>query len=346
MRRILPLLLLTGALGAGTAAAQETDVLDVLVSTTDLREIAKEIGGRHVAVTCLTKGPEDPHFIEARPSLIRAAAKADVLIVVGADLEIGYEPLLLSESRNKKIQKGSAGYVDVSTGIPKLEVPTGPVDRSMGDVHPDGNPHFLLDPARAKKAAATITDAFVANDPSHADDYRAGLTAFQHEVDVAMWGEPLLAEVPAKRLERYLARGKLREYLREKGLESKLGGLAAVLSPYAGRKVVSYHGLFVYLLDRFGIEEAAKLEPKPGIAPTPTHLARVVARMQADDARVILHASFQPARNVERAAQLSGGTGVELAHMPGALPGTASYVDTLRHNVTKLAEALAGSATR
>jgi zinc/manganese transport system substrate-binding protein len=342
----LAVLATAGAVLPGSIRAQQDERLHVLATTTDLREIAKAVGGEHVEVTCVTKGPEDPHFVEARPSLIRAAAKADVLLVTGLELEIGYEPLLLSESRNAKIQKGRPGYVDASAGIVTLEVPRGPVDRTMGDVHAFGNPHYLQDPVRAKKAAGTIAEAFAKNDPDHADSYRERLAAFRRELDVALWGEALLAEVRASRLERRLARGKLLAYLKEKELSGKLGGLAARLAPHAGRKVVSYHGLWIYLFDRFGLVEAAKVEPKPGVSPSPRHLAKVARIAKKERARVLVHATYHPERTAKRAAELGGARVLKLAHMPGALPGTDSYLAMLRSNVERLAGALARTKSK
>src|SRR2546423_3383976 len=175
--------LVVAPLLAGRVLAQDRERVKVLATTTDCRELCKEVGGDDVVVTCLMKGPEDPHFLDARPSFIRAASEADALVLTGMELEVGYEPLLLSESRNGKIQKGQPGYVDCSVDIDKLEVPTANIDRSLGDVHPFGNPHYLLAPVRAQKAAKTIADAFAAIDPSHGDGYRKRLDAFDRKID-------------------------------------------------------------------------------------------------------------------------------------------------------------------
>jgi ABC-type Zn uptake system ZnuABC Zn-binding protein ZnuA len=259
------------------------------------------------------------------------------------ELEVGYEPLLLSESRNGKIQKGQPGYVDCSVDVEKLEVPTGTVDRSLGDVHPFGNPHYLTDPVRAKKAAKTIADAFATIDPSHADGFRKRLADFARRVDTAMWGEALLAEQKAERLENRLAEGTLLDFLKQRKLDGKLGGFAAELAPYAGRKVVAYHGTMLYLLTRFHLEEMGQLEPKPGIPPSPKHLAALEERMRAENAKVVLYNSYQPARTAESVAAEVGGVAVKLAHMPDALPGASTYLDALTHNVRALAQALAGT---
>lgn len=325
----------------GRAGADEqTPPIAVLTTTTDLRSIVTEVGGDDVSVTCLTKGPEDPHFIEARPSFVKAAADADALVVTGLELEIGYESLLLGDSRNARIQKGRPGYVDASKGILALDVPTGPIDRSQGDVHPYGNPHYLLDPARVKQAAATIASALGVIRPEKSGAFEKRRADFAHRVDVLMWGEAILADQPAERLEARLAEGKLLEYLDRRKLRDKLGGLAARMAPLAGRKVVTYHGNFRYLLDRFHIEETANLEPKPGIAPSPRHIASVLKRMAEDGARVVLYTTYQPEKTAVSIAEQAGGRAVRLAHMPDAIEGTSTYLELLRRDVELLASAL------
>ena len=338
------LVLASVALLGRAAAGDDVAKLRVLATTTDVRELCREVGGPDVDVTCLTKGPEDPHFLDARPSFVKAASEADALVVTGMELEIGYEPLLLSESRNAKIQKGQPGYVDCSAEVAKLDVPTGTVDRSLGDVHPFGNPHYLTDPVRAKQAAKTIADALAAIDPPHADAYRKRLDDFRRRVDVAMWGDALLADQKAERLENRLADGTLVAFLAQRKLDAKLGGLAAELAPFAGRKVVAYHGTMRYLLDRFHLDEIGQLEPKPGIPPSPRHLAQLEERMKGEGARVVLFNAYQPERTAKSVAAEVGGEAVKLAHMPDSVPGTGSYLDTLTFNVKALAKALRATA--
>lgn len=341
---LLPALLLAAAASPAPPLLAGTPPLEVLATTTDLRELAKEVGGDDVAVTCLTKGPEDPHFLEARPSFVRAAARADALLVNGLELEAGYEPLLLGDSRNARIQRGRPGYVDCSAGIRALEVPAGPVDRSQGDVHASGNPHYLLDPVRAKQAAGTIAEALKRLAPDRAARFDERLAAFRRRIDVAMFGETLLAAQPAERLERRLQDGTLSAFLKDRGLDGNLGGLAARMVPHAGAKVASYHATFVYLLDRFHVTEAERLEPKPGVEPSPRHLADVVARMRSGGVRVVLSTVFQPERTTSSVAEQAGGRAVRLAHQPDALAGTSSYLDMLRTNVDALSAALAATA--
>lgn len=337
--------LLAAALSPAAPARADAK-LRVLTTTTDLRELAKEVGGDDVEVTSLMKGPEDPHFLEARPSFVRAAAAADALVVTGLELEVGYEPLLLDDSRNTRIRKGQPGYVDCSKGIEALEIPEGPVDRSHGDVHPGGNPHYLTDPVRGKQAAATIAAALGEIAPERAQAFRERLDAFRKRVDVAMFGEALLAAQPVERLERHLREGTLAAFVRERGLETKLGGFAASLVPYSGRKVVVYHGTFLYLLDRFHVAEAAHLEPKPGVPPTPKHLQGVVERMRAEGWRTVLFTCFQPERTAASVAEQAGGAAVRLPHQPGAADGTDTYLATTARCVELLTKALAAESAR
>jgi len=224
-------------------------------------------------------------------------------------------------------------------------VPVGGVDRSLGDVHPNGNPHYLTDPVWGKNAAKTIATALAVIDPSHAEAYKKRLADFQHRVDVAMWGEALIVEQKPERLERRLAEGSLVEFLKQRGLDGKLGGLAAELAPFSGRKVVAYHGTMLYLVERFHMEEMGQLEPKPGIPPSPKHLAQLEERMKAENAKVVIYNSYQPERTAKSVASEVDGEAVKLAHMPDSVAGTSTYIDALTYNVKTLAKALRSTST-
>ncbi len=327
---------------AASAPARETKVVNVLTTTTDLAAIAREVGGDAVKVSSLARGPEDPHFLDARPSFARMARDADLFVKTGLDLEVGYEGPIVLQARNPGIQPGTAGYCDASAGLDLLEVPAGTLDRSLGDVHAGGNPHYLLDPVRAKVVAGTIAESLASVDPPRAAAYRERAKAFAAGLDERMFGAKLLERAPAKRLERLLAEGKLAAYLREKGWEAELGGWAKELLPFAGARVVAYHSLFVYLLDRFHIEETARLEPKPGVPPSPRHTRKVVDAMKAGGIRVLLAAVYNPKDVPESVARETGGRVIVLAHMPSAVEGTDGYASFVDHNVKALAAALGG----
>jgi ABC-type Zn uptake system ZnuABC Zn-binding protein ZnuA len=334
--------LAVAALLAGAARAQEPKRINVLTTTTELREIARAVGGDAVEVRSLAKGPEDPHFIDARPSFVRMAHDADLFVKTGMELEIGYEGPIVRDARNARIQPGTPGFCDASVDVDKLEVPTGVLDRSLGDVHPDGNPHYLADPVRAKIVAGTIAGSLARVDPTRADAFKARAEEFGRRIDGALFGEKLLSHAPAKRLERLLSEGKLAAYLKEKGWDQDLGGWAKELVPFAGAKVVEYHELFTYLADRFHIEEIAHLEPKPGIAPTARHVQEVMETIRKNGIRALIVAVFQPKDVPESVGRETGAKVVVLAHMPGALPDTDDYLAMVDHNVKALAAALGG----
>lgn len=272
---------------AGQAAA----ALKVVATTEDLAAIAQAVGGGHVTVESLTRGTADPHFGEARPSMIRTVRDADLLLVVGAGLESGWLPPLLHQARNPRVLPGSAGHLDLSAAVTLLDKPAGPVTRAMGDVHAQGNPHYWLDPENGLTLAEAVTTRLVELDPVHAADYRANQEAF---------AGALRARLPAWR---------------------------RALAPLEGRPVLAYHTSFVYLAEAFGFRIVAEVEPKPGIPPSPSHLRSLVEHIRAQNIRLLIMEPFYERRS---AAYLAEQTGIKVAVLPqsvGAEPEIKSYVE-------------------
>src|SRR5688572_3704229 len=232
-------------LSLGVAAIATQAKLNVVATLPDFGSIAEQIGGDHVKVTSIAKGTEDLHFVDARPSYIRVLNQADVLIESGADMEVGWLPPLVNNARNSKILGDAPGHVVLSRGIQLLDVPTGPVDRSMGDVHPHGNPHFWFNPENAKVMAARMADTFSRLDAKNAAAYKANLAKFNS------------------------------------ALEKKVADWSKQMEPFKGTKVVTYHKSFDYFLKRFGLELVGTLEPKPGIEPSPTHINGLIPRVKS-----------------------------------------------------------------
>lgn len=279
--------------------------LSVVATTPDLAALAREIGGDAVEVKALAKPTEDPHFVDAKPSHIVTLNRADVLIEGGAELELGWLPPLLESARNSRIASGSPGRIVASQGINMLEVPA-TFDRSKGDVHALGNPHFLLDPVNVKLVVAQMADHFAQVDPESAELFKANLKRFTATLD------------------------------------AKLAAWQAQLAPYRGAKIVTYHRDFVYLAERFSLQVVATLEPKPGIAPSPAHLARVIGTMKAEKARVILVQPYQNRKTAETVARQVDGVVLDIAQQPGAYKNTATYFELMDSLVGTLAAALQG----
>ncbi len=277
--------------------------LNVVATTPDLAAVAREIGGDFVDVTALAKPTEDPHFVDPKPSSLVILNRADVLIEGGAELELGWLPPLLDNARNDKIASGAKGRIVASQGIHMLEIPA-TFDRSRGDIHALGNPHFMVDPVAAKIVAANIADHLAQVDPANAAGYKANLQTFNSAVD------------------------------------RKLIEWQKTLEPHKGAKLVTYHKDFVYFAARFGLDIVDELEPKPGIAPSPAHLAQVVTAMLAAKAKVILVQPYQNRKTAETVARQTSATVLDMPEQPGAMPNTITYFQLMDHLVQTLATGL------
>jgi len=289
------------AFAAMTAHAK----LDVVATTPDFGSIAADIGGKNVAVLTLAKPTEDPHFVDAKPSFIVKLNRADAVIEGGADLEIGWLPALLDQSRNAKLESGGRGRVLCSQGIQLVEVPA-TLDRSKGDIHAAGNPHYMTDATNARIVAKHVADVFCELDPKSADAYRANLKKFTDE------------------------------------LGSKLVEWEKLLAPFQGQQVVAYHDSWPYFARRFGLKIDLFLEPKPGIPPTPVHLAEVITQMRAEHIHVIMVEPYQNRKTAETVAADTGATVVDVSQFPGAAKETdRSYIANIDYLVHAVAKALA-----
>ena len=277
--------------------------LNVVATLPDFGAVARQVGGDNVDVTVLAKPTEDPHFVDARPSFVVKLRQADVLIDGGAELEIGWLPPLLQNARNPKIEVGQPGRVQASQGVRLMEVPA-QLTRAAGDVHAMGNPHFMVDPIIAKAVAAHIASAFATIDPAHAAQYQANEKEFENTINAKLqeWGTKLLS--------------------------------------FRGQTLVAYHDSWPYFGHRFGFNINIFLEPKPGIPPSPSHLAEVIAQMKAQKIKVILVEPYQNRKTAEKVAETTGAKVVDFAQFPGALPNTDTYVKLIDKLVNNLAAAL------
>jgi ABC-type Zn uptake system ZnuABC Zn-binding protein ZnuA len=272
----------------------------VVTSTQDLAEITQEVGGADVDVTYISRGDLDPHFIDAKPSYMVKLANADLVVVVGMELEVGWIPPLLTGSRNPKIQVGTPGYLDASTGITPIEVPNGTIDRSRGDLHPQGNPHYWLDPANGHGIAKVIAARLEQIDPSHASDYQTNLATFD-------------SRLTAK--------------------EQEWSGKMASLK---GTSVVGYHSTFDYLCNRYGLNIVGFVEPKPGIPPTPAHTLELSAAAKSAGAKFVFVEPFHDPNDANPIANATGAKVVVLPTSVGAESGIKTYFDLFDHIVHTL----------
>lgn len=277
--------------------------LKVVTTLTDLKSITQFIGGDRVDVFAIASGYQNPHFVDPKPSYILKLARADMFVTVGLDLEIGWVPPLLNSARNAKIQKGGEGYVDASMNIPLLQVPVS-VNRGEGDIHIYGNPHYWLDPANGKIIAQNIFNTLSRLDPEHREVFRANLGRFDETID------------------------------------NKTKAWTAKLAPFRNTKVIAYHNEWPYFEQRFGLHIVDFLEPKPGIPPTPSQLAKVIGEMKRENIKIIINSPYFTTEDASLVARNAGGKVVTLATSVGANDRIANYFDLFDYNVEQIVSAV------
>jgi zinc/manganese transport system substrate-binding protein len=301
-RRLIAAALAALVLCASNAFAQGK--LTVVATTEDMGAIAREVGGDRVSVETLARGYQDPHNVEAKPSFILKLQKADLLILVGRDLEIGWLPPLITQSRNARIQVGGPGYLDASTHVRVLEIPQGQITRAMGDVHPLGNPHYWLDPENGKIIARDIAAAFARLRPNDKALFDQRLNDFITKVTQG---------------------------------ESRW---TAAMAPFKGAKVVTYHRSFPNFAERFGLDIIGYVEPRPGIPPSPQHTLDVIAEMKRQNVKVVL---VEPYFDLKTPNSIGRATGAEVLVMPPSVGGVkeiTDYVSLFDYDIMLLVNAL------
>lgn len=282
----------------------------VITTTQDLASIVSEVGGDKVSVESIARGYQDPHQVEAKPSFVIKLHAADLLVVVGRELEIGWLPPLITQSRNSKIQPGNAGYVDASRTVRILDMPTGQLTRAMGDVHPQGNPHYWLDPANGRRIAREIQEKLTGFSPNDAAYFAQRYADFDRRLAAA---------------------------------ESRW---KATLAPFKGTKVVTYHRSWSNFAEAFGLEVVGYVEPKPGIPPSPAHQLALTQEMKRQGIKIII---VEPYFDLKTPNAIARDTGARVLVVPPSVGGVkeaADYISLFDYNANLLAGALKTAATQ
>ena len=306
MRRLGALVVIGVALGVPARAA----TLKVVATTEDLASLTREVGGDRVQVEALAKGYQDPHFVEAKPSFVLKLHAADLLVAVGREMEIGWLPALVNQSRNAKIQVGAAGYLDASLTARILEIPQGQITRAMGDVHPFGNPHYWLDPGNGRRVAQAIQAKLTELSPGDAAYFASRYADF----------------------DKRLAAGEAR--------------WEAVMAPYRGLKVVTYHRSWPNFCERFGLDVVGYVEPRPGIPPSPSHIIALIQEMKRLGIKIVL---VEPYFDLRTPKSVARETGARIVVMPPSVGGEkeiTDYVALFDHNVRLLVDAITETGAR
>lgn len=302
-RAVLSALMMTAGLGAALPVQAE---MKVVATTEDLASLAREIGGDKISVDAIAKGYQDPHFVEAKPSFILKLHSADLLIVVGRDLELGWLPPLLRQSRNAKVQPGAPGYLDASLTAEILDIPQGQITRAMGDVHPLGNPHYWLDPGNGRHIAQAIQAKLSELQPADAAFFAQRYADFDRRLSAA-----------------------------EKGWD-------AAMAPFKGTKVVTYHRSWPNFVERFGLDVIGYVEPKPGIPPSPQHTIDLIGEMRRTQTTLILVEPYFDLKTPQSVARATDGEVVVMASSVGAEKEITDYIRLFDYNINLLVKALKG----
>jgi ABC-type Zn uptake system ZnuABC Zn-binding protein ZnuA len=305
-------------------------------------ELAREIGGAQVDVSAIANPNEDAHFVRPKPSFALDLRRADMFITTGLDLEL-WVPALLDRAGNSLVLEGGRGYVTAYTGVQLLDVPVA-ADRSTGDVHIYGNPHLTTDPLRTLQVARNITTGLKRVAPDRAAEFDAGLARFTDRIHRALFGEALVELLGGRTLEQMSLNGTLFEFLENKQFEdhplvSLLGGWMETATPFRGKDIICYHKNWAYFEERFRVRCAEYVEAKPGIPPTPGHVAQLIRRMREDQIDVLLAASYFDRNKVETVARRGEARMVQVPLAPGARQGADDYFALVDTWVTGLAAA-------
>ncbi len=295
---------------AAGAPARAQGKLNVVATTEDLASIAQDIGGDRISIDSIAKGYQDPHFVEAKPSFILKLQRADLLIVVGRELEIGWLPPLIQQSRNAKIQAGGSGYLDASSQVKILEIPQGDITRAMGDVHPLGNPHYWLDPENGRGIARTIAAKLSQLRPADKAYFDQRLADFSTRLTAAQT--------------RWLA----------------------TMAPYKGLKVATYHRSFPNFTDRFALEVVGYVEPRPGIPPSPSHTLELIQEMKRLNVKIILVEPYFDLKTPNAIARDTGASVVVLAPSVGGVKDATNYFALFDYDIATLVAAIKASGAK
>lgn len=282
MKTFIRVVMSVALLLCGVAQAK----LNVVTTIGDLGALAREVGGEHITVKVLAKPTQDPHFVDARPNLVVDVSNAQLLVINGLDLEVGWLGAILTSARNPAVQPGEIGHLDASTLVTPKEIPKAKLDRSMGDIHPGGNPHYLHDPWNAVAVAKGISERLARLDPEHATAYGANFERFKT------------------------------------ALEVKIAEWRAALAPFKGASVVTYHKSWIYFVEWAGLNQVAFVEPKPGLPPSAGHVTNVALVMKTRKVAAILQEEWYPAATSEQLAKMSG---AKVARLPGQTKDGQSY---------------------
>ena len=318
----------------------QAEKLKVCATVTDMADLMKTIGGDEVEITTFAPARGNPHFVTAKPNFIKELSQADIYIQTGFELESGWAPVLLKSCRNTKVQPNAIGHIDPSNVIKPLFELKGKLTRAEGHVHPNGNPHYLMDPVNGLIVAHLINSRLKVIRPEKIEYFNNNLDRFQSELIKKLIGEKMASKYSTAKLARLIKLGKLEQFLELSKQQGELGGWLGEVKSHSDRKFVADHANYIYLVERFGMEVVAYLEPKPGMEPTTSHLMELIQKLPESGAKGILTNSYFPAKFSQMIAAKTKLPILKLAHQTGSIEDCDTYLKMIDYNVSQILKAL------
>jgi zinc/manganese transport system substrate-binding protein len=320
------------------ATRVSAEPLIIYATVPELAEIVKQIGAQEVIVESFASPGEDPHFVQAKPSFIKKLSIADAFVYVGLDLELGWAPTLVSGSRNLKIKYGEDGDIDCSKAVKALGVIDQGVDRSMGDLHEKGNPHYLLDPVNGIEVAKYLASRLSKLRPASKELFFSNFNKFRKQLGEALIGRELFKKYEIEKLMELDNYGKLEEFLTKENDLNKLTGWLKTAKSIKGMTYIADHDLWPYFAKRYGLIYVDSLEPKPGIPPTTKHLASIISKMRKENVKLIFSTPYYDSRHALFVSENTEAQIIKMAHQVGSRKKALTYFDLCNYNIQELVD--------
>ncbi|WP_372369020.1 metal ABC transporter substrate-binding protein [Candidatus Uabimicrobium sp. HlEnr_7] len=310
-----------------------SSLLKVCVTTTDLQDLVKTVGGKHVDIYCFTHTccHGDPHDVHITPEFVRKLNGADILIDAGMGIAASWLPELVKSAKRPEMAKEK--YIDISKGIWPLQ---NTQENDEGSLHEEGNPHYLLDPVEGIKAAKLICETLSKLQPQYREDFTANYQKFRNTLGNLLVGEKLHSKFGAEKIAVMYSKGELQKFLQKNNAVNDLGGWIKALQPHRNAKLVGDHDLWPHMTRIFGFEIIGYLEPKPGVPPTTSHLSKLVAQMKEQNVKIVLASTYFDKRHVKFVSQNSGAKVLRMAHQVASLDNVKTYIETITYNVEQI----------
>ncbi|MCO4783270.1 MAG: zinc ABC transporter substrate-binding protein [Candidatus Cloacimonetes bacterium] len=322
------------------------DTINVVTSIPSIKSIVEEIGGNYVKVNSIGKAKQNPHYVSVKPSFVKLVKRADLVVVSGLDLEVAWMPLLIKKSNNRRVFKGTSGYLDLSIGIEPLQVIGGVITRKMGDVHGSGNPHYFVSPFQVLGLIPLVTKSLIAIKPNLKKELLINSKQFQEKLGHKIFGRELATKYNVDKLLKLHKIKKLDKFLSQSNQKGLLGGWVKLLKPFQNLNFWEDHSSYSYFMEDFSLNRVGALEPKPGIMPSFRSLSKLILKMKKTKSLAVLSSSFFPKKFLDFVKSNSSLKVIQLSHQLGSRSASGSYISWIDYNVNQMVNTLGSKSAK